>query len=226
MLKKYEQKLTPSSNAFKQKSESKSSAVFLQASKILISFIFCVGCASTSRVLSKEAQFYSGKAEIFDKRKNKNERVYFYVSVLPPDLFRMDVTVGVLNIPLGTLIMRGNEAQFVNLTERKNYRSKDGSRTLEKLLKAPMKPQHIVSIFTEKFPLSAPWQCRLEKETSAKCETVELFLDWTRLEGADRLLKIESEKSTISMNYRAGQKKNASFEWLQPSGFDEIWLAM
>jgi hypothetical protein len=191
-----------------------------------LSAILFVGCASKTLVTSQNVQSYSGKAEIFDKKKHKNERVYFYVSVLPPDQFRMDVTVGVLNIPLGTLIIKGNEAQFVNLTEKKSYRSKDGSRTLEKLLKAQMKPQQIIAIFTEKFPLSAPWQCREEKEAKIKCETVELFLDWSREDAGNRLLNIESEKSSINMSYRNNDKKSASFEWLKPPGFDEIWLSM
>lgn len=187
------------------------------------------GCATQTKKQDINGQFYSGKAEIFDKKKQKNETVRFYVAVdsaSPAPHFRMDVTAGMLNIPMGTLILNGPEAQFVNLIERKNYRSKDGGRALEKILKAPLKPEHVVALFSEQFPLAAPWQCQKALASSAKCETVDLFLEWQKDNDGKRQLTVDSEKSRIHLDYKANDPRRVSYDWLQPSGFEEIWMSM
>lgn len=171
----------------------------------------------------ENTQFFSGKAEIFDKKKNKNERIYFYMAVSHPHFFRIDATVGMLNIPLGTLLLRGDQAQFVNLMEGKDFRSDDGTRALERLLKTKITPRQIISLFAEAFPLPLPWQCRNPEANQVKCENVALFLDWQK-DQKSRKVKIESEKSTISLDYAEDKKRSVSFEWLAPRGFEKVTL--
>lgn len=171
----------------------------------------------------ENTQFFSGRAEIFDKRKNKTERIYFYMAVASPNLFRIDATVGILNIPLGTLLLREDQAQFVNLVEGKDFRSEDGTRALERLLKTKITPRQIVSLFAEAFPLPPPWQCREPQANQMKCENVDLFLDWQKDEKT-RKVKIESEKSTILLDYMVDKKRSVSFEWLSPRGFEKVML--
>lgn len=183
------------------------------------------GCATTRKTLTvpENTKFFSGRAEIFDKKKNKNERIRFYLASSSPKFCRIDVSVGVLNISLGTLLLRDQAAQFVNLIEGKDYRSDDGSRALERLLKAKITPQQIVSLFSEEFPLPPPWQCRTESTDHIKCENVELFLDLKR-DQDQRVLKIESERSSITMEYKVDKKRKVSFEWLSPDGFEKVTL--
>jgi hypothetical protein len=128
-----------------------------------------------------------------------------------------------LNIPLGTLLLRGEEAQFVNVVEGKDYRSNDGSRALARLLKTKLSPSHVISIFSEVFPLPAPWQCRGLETEKINCETADLFLE---LQKADtkRTLKMNSERSAITMDYVVDKKRRVSFEWLSPNGFEKITL--
>jgi hypothetical protein len=183
------------------------------------------GCATTRQQVPVPAntKFFSGRAEIFDKKKNKNERIRFYLASSSPQFCRIDVSVGALNISLGTLLLRGEAAQFVNLLEGKDYRSEDGSRALERLLKAKITPQQIVALFSEEFPLPSPWQCRTESANHIKCENVELFLDLKR-DQDQRVLKIESERSSITMEYKVDKKRKVSFEWLSPDGFEKVTL--
>jgi hypothetical protein len=56
-----------------------------------------------------------------------------------------------------------------------------------------------------------------------KCENVDLFLDWQK-EQKSRKVKIESEKSTISLDYVEDKKRTVSFEWLAPRGFEKVTL--
>ncbi len=128
-----------------------------------------------------------------------------------------------LNIALGTLILRGEEAQFVNLVEGKDYRSDDGSRALERLLKTKLTPAQVVAIFSENFPLPPPWQCRGLNSEKINCETVELFLEMQKNEN-QRTLKVNSERSDITMEYVVDKKRKISFEWLSPNGFEKITL--
>ncbi len=128
-----------------------------------------------------------------------------------------------LNIPLGTLILRNEEAQFVNLVEGKDYRSNDGSRALERLLKTKLTPHQIIAIFSETYPLPPPWQCRGMDTEKMNCETADLFLELQRNEGK-RYLKVNSERSSITMEYTVDKKRKVSFEWLSPNGFEKITL--
>lgn len=186
--------------------------------------LFLTACATTSGSrLPENTKFFAGRAEIFDKRKNKNERIHFYAAASSPDLLRIEVTAGMLNVPLGTLVLRGSEAQFVNLIEGKDYRSEDGSRALERLLKTKITPRQLVALFSEDFPLPQPWQCRRQFADQMKCENVDLFLDWQK-DDKNRQLNIESEKSTINMKYSEDKRRNVNFEWLSPRGFEKVTL--
>jgi hypothetical protein len=228
MRKRYELKLIPSNNAFKQKSESKNNVDSLRISKWstkwLAALLCLQACATTPKVIIPEnTKFFSGRAEVLDKKKNKTDHIRFYLATSQPDLFRIDVNYGMLNIPLGTLILRNEEAQFVNLVEGKNYHSSDGSRALERLLKTKLTPYQIIAIFSETFPLPAPWQCRGVDTKKMNCETTDLFLELQRDENK-RYLKVNSERSSISMEYTVDKKRKVSFEWLSPNGFEKVTL--
>lgn len=203
----------------------KSNDVFPPASKIIFILFLVSGCATTRQQAAapENTKFFSGRAEIFDKKKNKNERIRFYLASASPKFCRIDVSVGVLNISLGTLLLREQAAQFVNVLEGKDYRSEDGSRALERLLKAKITPKQVVALFSEEFPLPAPWQCRTEASDHIKCENVDLFLDLKR-DQDQRVLKIESERSLITMEYKVDKKRKVSFEWLSPHGFEKVTL--
>lgn len=184
-----------------------------------------IGCVHSSPKVEipDNTVFYSGDAKIFDKKKNKTEKIKFYVASSYPKYVRIDVSVGLLNIPLGTLLLRENKAQFVNLIEGKDYRSEDGERALERLLKAKLSPRHLIALFSEEFPLAPPWQCRKLSEQAQKCENVDLFLDWKK-ENTAREVHIESEKSSVELKYSEDKKRNVSFEWLSPQGFEKVML--
>ena len=186
--------------------------------------MFLQACATTPKVnIPENTKFFSGRAEVLDKKKNKTDHIRFYLATSQPDLFRIDVNYGILNIPLGTLILRHEEAQFVNLVEGKDYRSSDGSRALERLLKTKLTPQQIVAIFSETFPLPSPWQCRGMETEKMNCETADLFLELQR-NNQKRYLKVNSERSSITMEYTVDKKRKVSFEWLSPNGFEKITL--
>ncbi len=190
-----------------------------------LSLLILQACATIPKEATtpENAKFFSGRAEVFDKKKNKTDHIRFYLATSQPDLFRIDVNYGILNIPLGTLILRHEEAQFVNLVEGKDYRSNDGSRALERLLKTKLSPNQIISIFSESFPLPPPWQCRGMDTEKINCETADLFLELEK-NGPKRNLKVNSERSSISMEYTIDKKRKVSFDWLSPNGFEKITL--
>jgi hypothetical protein len=191
----------------------------------LAALLLLQACATTTprATVPENTKFFSGKAEVLDKKKNKTDHIRFYLATSQPDLFRIDVNYGILNIPLGTLILRHEEAQFVNLVEGKDYRSNDGSRALERLLKTKLTPYQIIAIFSETFPLPPPWQCRGVETEKMNCETADLFLEMQRNENK-RSLKVNSERSSITMEYTVDKKRKVSFEWLSPNGFEKITL--
>jgi hypothetical protein len=188
---------------------------------VLLTLQACVTAPKTT--VPENTKFFSGRAEVLDKKKNKTEHIRFYLAAAQPDLLRIDVNYGMLNIPLGTLILRDEEAQFVNLVEGKDFRSNDGSRALERLLKTKLTPNQIIAIFSEAFPLPAPWQCRGVETEKMNCETADLFLELQRNE-SKRHLKVNSERSSITMQYTVDKKRKVSFEWLSPNGFEKITL--
>ncbi len=178
---------------------------------------------STNTKTPENTKFFSGRAEVLDKKKNKTDHIRFYLAAAEPYLLRIDVNYGILSVPLGTLILREDEAQFVNLIEGKDYRSNDGTRALERLLKTKLTPQQVIAIFSESFPLPPPWQCRGLGTEKINCETTDLFLEMESKE-LRRTLKVNSERSSITMEYSVDKKRKVSFDWLSPNGFEKVSL--
>jgi hypothetical protein len=189
-----------------------------------LALVLLQACSTLPKATVPEnTKFFSGRAEVVDKKKNKTNQIRFYLATSQPDLFRMDVNYGILNIPLGTLILQKDAAQFVNLVEGKDYRSEDGSRALERLLKTQLTSQQIIAIFSETYPLPEPWQCRGSNTDKMNCETTDLFLELRRND-LKRELTVNSERSSITMEYTVDKKRKVSFEWLSPNGFEKITL--
>lgn len=158
---------------------------------------------------------------IHDKIKEKQDWIHFSVSVDYPERFRMDAYMGLLNIPLGTLVILGESATFVNLIEGKIYKTKRGSSALEKLLRINISAKDVVSLFAEQLPLPKPWICQTANPLQPVCEQAGLKVKWAPDEKGKRL-DIVSDRSEIQFVYGKKSSGRADFEVKEPRGFDII----
>jgi len=185
--------------------------------------MFVVACQTTPKTETKELQFFTGKAQVFDKKKKKEEWVYFNSAVRPSEnKLRLDVSMGILGIPIGLLVINGNKATLISLYEKKAYVTENGDQLLEKLLKTPISPQHITALFGEAFPLGGGWDCNGSE--AIKCVKSDLQVDWQRNPDQDRKMVIDSPRSRVTFVYQPAHSGKDSFEVAIPKGFEVIKL--
>lgn len=165
----------------------------------------------------------SGKVLIYDKAKDKQDWVNFTASVSYPDHLRIDAYLGLLNIPLGTLAISNESAVFVNIIEKKIYKTRNGSMVLEKLLKTPISARDVISIFAEELPLLGRWSCN-GNANAQKCFQDNLLVDWSRTPADDKNLLIDSPKSKINFVYNQRSSGKTDFNPKQPSSYEVINL--
>lgn len=148
--------------------------------------------------------------------------MYFNSTVQYPRQMRMDVALGLLNIGLGTLVIRDNKATLISSVENKAYVTDDGTQLLTKLMKTEISPRDVIAIFAEKFPIPG-WQCTTTVE-KAVCAKGEVMMDWSATSAADRRLVIESPRSKVSFAYKKTDDGQRDFEQKIPRGFKVITL--
>ncbi len=181
------------------------------------------GCSTVSKTSSENLKFFSGKAQVVDKNKNKVEWVYFNSSVQAPDKLRLDVSMGLLGIPLGTLVIDGKQATLISLFERKAYVTQKGDQVLEKLMKTNISTADILAVFSEKLPLAGSWVCSGGAENQS-CKQEAVQLDWQKNEKNDRKMVIESTKSKVTFMYQPARSGPQKFDVEIPQGFTVIQL--
>ncbi|MCC6137352.1 MAG: hypothetical protein IT287_01875, partial [Bdellovibrionaceae bacterium] len=121
--------------------------------------LFTISCQTGPKFKDENIRYVGGKALIYDKIKDKQDWVNFTASVSHPNRLRIDAYLGLLNIPLGSLVITDDTAVFVNIIEKKIYKTNQGGVVLEKLLKTPISSLDVISVFAEKFPLKSSWRC-------------------------------------------------------------------
>lgn len=160
---------------------------------------------------------------IYDKIKQKQDWVNFTATVSSPERLRIDAYLGLLGIPLGTLVINDEKAIFVNIIEKKIYKTARGSEVLEKLLKNPIAASDVIAIFAEKFPLRGSWKCT-GSDSSQKCNQSDLQVDWSRSPEDDKNLLIEGPKAKINFVYTQRASGKSEFEIKEPSNYEIINL--
>jgi len=160
---------------------------------------------------------------VIDKNKNKVEWVYFNSTVKAPNQLRLDVSMGLLGIPLGTLVISGNEATLVSLFERKAYVTKNGDKVLEKLMKTSIASSDITAAFAENLPLGGAWACSGGADNQS-CKQSGIQLDWSKLEKNDRKMVIDGPRSKVTFMYQSARSGKEQFEVAIPNGFEVIEL--
>lgn len=185
--------------------------------------LFLSACTSTPKAGEEHFRYIGGKALIFDKVKQKQDWVNFTATISHPEKLRIDAYLGLLGIPLGTLVINEEDAVFLNIVEKKAYKTKRGSAVLEKLLKTPIAAGDVIAVFAEKFPLKGSWKCE-GAETSQKCAQGELKLEWSRTPEDDKSLMIESPKSKINFAYTQRASGATEFDLKIPSKYEIIDL--
>lgn len=201
-----------------------SSTYAVLRASIFSSLLFlCVNCQTMPKADWEKLRFFSGKTLIVDKIKQKQDWVYFSATAEYPDRLRIDAYLGLLSIPLGTLVIDQNHAEFINLIEGKIYKTDDGSAVLEKLLKTAISPRDIIAIFSEKFPLRAPWQCVVEG-AHHKCTQNDIQIDWDASNSDNKTLQIESVKAKINFSYQDKSSGKTDFKPKEPKSFEVIHL--
>lgn len=185
-------------------------------------FIF-VGCQTAPKNLDGNIRFFGGKALIYDKLKQKQDWVNFTASVSSPEKLRIDAYLGLLGLPLGTLIINDEKAIFVNIIEKKVYKTARGSEVLEKLLKTPIAAGDVIAVFAEKFPLRNSWVCE-SAPMSQKCKQGDLLVDWSRTPEDDKSMLIDGPKAKINFAYTQRANGKTDFEVKEPKGYEVIQL--
>lgn len=185
--------------------------------------LFTTACQTTPKITDPNLRFLGGKALIFDKVKQKQDWVNFTATVSQPQKLRIDAYLGMLGIPLGTLVINEENAVFVNIIEKKIYKTTKGSMVLEKLLKTPIAAADVIAIFAEKFPLKGSWRCTGE-ERSQKCTQNDLQMDWSRTPEDDKNLLLEGSKAKINFVYTQRANGKSDFEIKEPSSYEVINL--
>jgi hypothetical protein len=181
------------------------------------------GCTTLPKPENKDLHFFSGKAQVIDKKKNKVDWVYFSSTVRAPDHLRLDVSMGLLGIPLGTLVVQKNQATLVNMIERKAYQTKHGDQVLEKMMRTPVSPSEITALFAENLPLGGGWDCK-GTDDKQHCVQSDVQIDWEKLPNNDRKMLIESPKSRVNFVYHPVQSGKDKFEVIIPPSFKIINL--
>lgn len=185
--------------------------------------LFLTACQTAPKLNDGRLKFLGGKALIYDKTKNKQDWVNFTASVESPKKLRIDAYMGLLGIPLGTLVIDDENAVFVNIIERKIFKTTRGSAVLEKLLKTPIAASDVIALFDENFPLRGSWSCT-GAETSQKCTQNDLQVEWSRTAEDDKSLLIESPKSKINFAYTQKANGKTDFTIKEPSNYEVINL--
>lgn len=185
--------------------------------------LFLSACTSTPKAGEERFYYISGKVLIFDKIKQKQDWVNFTATAAHPEKLRIDAYLGLLGIPLGTLVINEESAVFVNLVEKKAYKTQRGSVVLEKLLKTPIAAGDVIALFAEKFPLQGGWRCTGEA-SSQKCIQGDLSADWSRTPADDKTLIIESSKAKINFAYTQRSSGQTSFDLKIPPKYEVIEL--
>lgn len=140
-----------------------------------------------------------------------------------PEKLRIDAYMGLLGLPLGTLVINEENAIFVNLYEKTVYKTKRSSVVLEKLLKTPIAAADVIALFSEKFPLPGGWRCS-GSESKQTCIQGELNVEWDRTPADDKTLLIDSPKSKINFAYTQRASGQTEFDLKIPSKFEVIDL--
>lgn len=166
-------------------------------------------------------QYFKGKAQVFDKIKNKTDYVYFQASVEYPLRLRLDVDMTMLGIPVGQLVIDNEKATLLSLTERKAYQTEQSSLLLERLLKTKIAAYDITSAFAERFPLSRAWSCRKTGNENA-CTNSGVTLKHVAEPEQNLQMIIESERSKVTMIYQATRSGSDKFEVKVPKDFEVI----
>lgn len=148
--------------------------------------------------------------------------MYFNTSARHPSQLRMDVSMGLLGIPLGTLTINGEKATLISLFEKKVYVAESGDQVLMRLLKTPLATAEITAIFAERFPLGGGWTC--DGHPKVRCTQGDLQVDWEPLEGDQRQLIIDGPKSKVSFVYKPANKGSEKFDLPLPKGYKVIQL--
>jgi hypothetical protein len=127
--------------------------------------------------------------------------------------------MGLLGIHIGTLVVNGNDGTLVSVLEHKVYRTKNGDKLLEKLVKTPLLPADIANVFAEKLPLGGAWVCTGGAEVQ-NCKQNDLQLDWEKLAKNERRITIDSPRSKATLMYQPVESGRAQFEVPVPMGFE------
>jgi len=130
--------------------------------------------------------------------------------------------MGLLGLPLGTLVINGNEATLISVFEHKVYMTKNGGAVLEKLMKTAIAPPDIIAIFAENLPLNG-WTCAGGGDKES-CKQGSVEIAWEKLPKNDRKMVIDSPRSKVTFMYQPALSGKDQFEVPVPMGFEVIEL--
>lgn len=158
-----------------------------------------------------------------DLSKQKTYYLDYTASAIDDTHLRMDLR-GTLGIYGGSLIIKNNEVAIISALDKKVFIGKRSPELVEKLIKIPINPEDLFSIFFVKHLNANRWTCHGAKEQET-CTSVQGEMQLTR--GIDKNsswycdLTSTQGKVSFKMNLikTKVQDKNKQYQAKPPEGF-------
>lgn len=190
------------------------SRVASQFSVLLLLFITIMLSAACSSFRVKDYSLeksgeWMGKALIKDKKNNKSGIVNIKIRAVDQEKLRLDVT-SPLGAHLASVLILGDEIEFLNVEEKVLYRGPSGETALKKFLKVPIAAKDFYNIlFDHKF-VDKNWTCALDGKGFLKlCEDKKsgLNIAWVIREGLKRTIALDYSTASVQMNLYSFNKE-------------------
>ncbi len=163
-----------------------------------------VGCATTAPQNFSEYNEgeWDGKVLVHDKKESKSAIVNVKVKAVNGERLRIDVT-STMGTHLASLLVVGDNLEYLDMNEKSVLRAKANRVSLRDLLRVPIEPQALYSVFFDKMPAGKNWVCIADAQKLVKsCHDSKtgLKIDWISRDGRKRTIGFEHTQASVQMS--------------------------
>ena len=166
-------------------------------------FFLALSSCQTSRPIQDYQVFKEGQwstyVRVTNKKKNSSHFVKMDIQAYDKKFIRLDIT-HLLKGHLASLVVRGEEVEYLLIPKKKFYSGRASNQALEPLLNLPLHPHYLYNLFFERAITGKGWKCsRNEDGLLLKCWDKKLQIHWTGRKDKRRKIIIDHPMARLQI---------------------------
>ena len=145
---------------------------------------------------------WQGKVLVRDKKASQSAILNLNVRAIDNSALRVDIT-SPTGTHLGTLLLKGSDAQFLNVSEKTVLKGKSDRAALQSVLRVPIEAAHFYNILFDHPITQKDWSCQVDERAQPQnCVGSKsgVRIEWVHRERDQRTIEIDHATANLQLS--------------------------